>query len=203
MEEGLVKKMKTQPEKIVIFAFDIETQGKSPSKHGIISCGIVVGTLDGTILTKIRFDVAPLEGQQMEERCMNEFWSKHSDILATLTKNQMWAMDFAHKFRQLLDSYDEDFTVYLLCDNPAFDAKYIDYYLDLYGLDSMQYKADGKTYRSVHDSDSYARGYLKYKFDRPWISNSDMGVEVPEIEAHYPENDAERIYRIHLSLVNK
>lgn len=187
----------------VIFAFDIEARGKSPSKHGIVSCGIIVGNLKGNVIYKMRLNISELPGQTFESRCMEEFWNKQPELLTELSKDQITPEQFAKKFREILDLCDCNYNVYLLCDNPAFDAKFIDYYLDLAGCDSMQYKADGKTYQSVHDSDSYARGYMKYKFDKPWMSDRDLGVEIPDLPTHYPENDAERIYNVHLNLVNK
>lgn len=194
--------MKGSAPEVVIFAFDIETRGKSPSRHGIVSCGVCIGTTDGKILLKTRYNVTKEPGQSFEPRCKDEFWSKHKGLLEELSDNQLTHQDFARQFRKVLDSFDAQYDVYLLSDNPTFDAGFINHYLDQAGLDSMQYKADGKTYRSVHDSDSYARGVMGYGFDRPWVSDKDLGVPLPDIPAHYPENDAERIYRVHTGLVN-
>jgi hypothetical protein len=188
---------------VVIFAFDIETRGKSAARNGIVSCGICVGTPDVKVLVKKRWNVGKAHGQGFETRCMDEFWNKNPGLLDELSKDQMSPVEFAALFRNTLDAFDGKFAqVYLVSDNPTFDAGFINYYLDHALLDSMQYKADGRTYRSVHDSDSYARGYMKYGFDRPWVSDKDLGVPLPDIPAHYPENDAERIYRAHVGLVN-
>lgn len=189
--------------RVAIFAFDIETRGKSATRNGIVSCGVFIGTPDGQCLLKTRWNVAKALGQSMEPRCEQEFWSKNEGLLEELSKDPLGPAEFAREFRRTLDQLDSKFDdVYLVSDNPTFDAGFINYYLDQAGLDSMQYKADGRTYRSVHDSDSYARGFMKYGFDRPWISDKDLGVPLPDAPAHYPENDAERVYRAHVGLVN-
>ena len=194
--------MRGSAPEVVIFAFDIETRGKSPARHGIVSCGVCIGTTSGKVMMKTRWNVAKAAGQSFEPRCMEEFWNKQGRLLEELSDNPMSPQDFAELFRRILDSYDAKYDVYLLSDNPTFDAGFINHYLDLAGLDSMQYKADGRSYRSVHDSDSYSRGFMQYGFDRPWVSDKDLGVPLPDIPAHYPENDAERIYRVHTGLVN-
>jgi translation elongation factor P/translation initiation factor 5A len=80
-----------------------------------------------------------------------------------------------------LDKWDSAAEVYLVCDNPAFDATFINYYLDMANLPQILYRRDstnGKlSYRSVHDADLYGRGYFKQGIDQVWFSNADAAKE--------------------------
>lgn len=165
----------------MIVAFDIETRGKSPSQHGIVAVGLVLGTPDGTVVDKITWKVKPLfEHQTYEQRCLDEFWNKQGDLRTVLERDAIDARAFAHEFRAKLDDLERNFALYLVSDNPTFDAGFINYYLDHFGLDSMQYGADGKSYRAVHDSDSYARGALHAPFTKPDVYDSDVARELSQ-----------------------
>lgn len=202
----------------LIFAFDIETRGKSPIRNGILAVGVCIGDAYGNILAKRTWHVAPEPLQQWEPRCVEEFWSKQGDLMQTLSTNQIPSQRFALEFRQLLDSFDVvgKSTLYLVSDNPVTDAGYINAYLDMHGLASMQYGADGRTYllesggayRPVHDSDSYARGVLGSCFHEQWVNDSEdlpsSGVVMPNFAGlvpHQPADDATRIYLTHLAVV--
>ena len=200
----------------VIIAIDIESRGTSVKRNGIISIGVCVG--DATtenVIEKIRFDVAPLEGQIMEKRCQDEFWSKHKDIYKTLTENPTPAKKAMSVFRGLIDHWHTNAeSVYIVSDNPAFDFGMVNYYLDEFGLLPLSYKtnADGiAEYVPLHDTDSYARGSLGQGFNNQWVNDTDvirthLGTQDTlnkDSHNHLPENDAEFIYRLHFQIVNK
>ncbi len=191
---------------IIVISFDVESRGKSPSQHGILAVGICCGTTDGSVIMKKTWNVKPLNTRQFyEPRCLEEFWSKHTDLKKILETNAVEASVFAHEFRNMLNEWEKTHTIYLLCDNPTFDAGFINWYLDFFGLDSMQYSSDGQTFRSVHDGDSYARGYLQYPIKTPWISNESVFTHVnkklvPIGTKHLPADDAGEIYRTHIAL---
>jgi hypothetical protein len=193
---------------VVIFSFDIETRGQSAVRNGLLAVGIVAGTTSGTLLMKKRFHVAPLVNQDYDPVCLEEFWSKHKDVKDELEQNTMSPKQFAQEFRELLNDFEKkQQSLYLLSDNPTFDAGFINYYLDIYGYDSMQIGSDGKTFRVVHDSKSYARGALGSSFDEQRLRNGDVfeRLGVPRIGsggvAHMPDDDAYWIYTDHLVVV--
>jgi hypothetical protein len=74
----------------------------------------------------------------------------------------------------------------------------------MFGLPNLNYHRQPNgtlTYRNTHDSDSYARGYLKMSYNKPWISNKkiiqSLGLDLdPDSHDHMPENDAELLYRL-------
>jgi hypothetical protein len=191
----------------VLFVFDIETRGKSMIKNGILSVGVVVGDENGEILHTQQWNVDELGGQEFEQRCLDEFWNKQpKELLESFSKNTVPAVLFAQEFRCLLNKFDN---AYILSDNPTFDAGYINYYLDYYGFDSMQFKSDGKSYRVVHDSDSYACGAVHAPISYTWPSDKDIQkligftVENKELELipHNPVHDAMKIYFQFIALV--
>lgn len=185
---------------ITVIAFDIEARGYSPKKHGIVSVGVCVGDTRGNVLCKLRWNVKSIAGQEFEPRCKTQFWDNHPSLLAVLSVSQISAEQFAKEFRAFLDERPRN--VYLLSDNPAFDAKFIDYYLDLYGHRGMQYDStDDKVYRSIHDSDSYTRGRMGFGFEQQWVDDAKLpGIVLPEITAHFPDDDAEKIYKVHVQV---
>jgi hypothetical protein len=197
----------------IVFAFDIETRGKSPTQHGILAVGVCIGDIHRNILSKVTWHVAPLpSGQSWETRCVEEFWSNQGNLMHALSTNQVPAERFAHEFRQLLDSFDAPGPgrrhLYLLSDNPTVDAGFINVYLDLFKLDSMQYGADGRTYRPVHDSDSYTRGANGSCFHDQWVTDAEdlpaLGVTLPDytgLVPHQPADDATRIYMNHVAVI--
>lgn len=194
-------------QKFGYICFDVEARGKSKERNGLIAVGAVVANSDGQVMARLLWKIQPLQGQQMDEKCYSEFWSKNAETLQTLTSGDLWEpSNFAVNFRQFLDDWDKYFGgLYLLCDNPAFDAAYIDYYLDKFQLSPMQYDVNGN-YRLVHDSDEYARGYLKTKDQ--WISSDkvmkDLDLKPFHVDGvpHMPDYDAEKILKFHLALLN-
>ena len=196
---------------ILIFAFDVEARGKSPSLHGILAVGAVAGLIDGTIIAKRMWNVKPLRAtQHYEQRYLDEFWSKNENLKNALENNAVEALIFANEFRLWLNSLEERYTLYLASDNPTFDAGFINYYLDYFMYDSIQYGSDGKSYRLVHDTDSYARGVIHAPFTKQWIMDEEVIKELdittktyPTGPAHYPDNDAEKIYWMHCAVVKR
>jgi 3' exoribonuclease, RNase T-like len=184
-----------------IFTFDIENRGKSPSRHGILAVGLVIGNQNGDIIFKKQWNLEKLfETQDFELRCIDEFWSKQpKELLESLMQNQVSAKQFAQEFRELLNKYENG--LYILSDNPTFDAGFINYYLDHFGLDSMQYGSNGKSYRIIHDSDSYACGAVHAPLSYNWPSDDEialmLGFKSPDkshLMTHNPTDDASKIY---------
>lgn len=191
---------------VCLFSFDIETRGKSAKRNGIVSVGVCYGP-PGEKKDLVRWNLLPMPGQVFEQRCKETFWDKNGDLLKKLSENQLEPGFFAQSFRFLLNQLESQYhEIYLICDNPAFDAKVIDYYLDEFGHDSMQYKADGIGYRPVHDLDSYGQGTLGLGFDNDWLSDErHLGflkdVRIPEDQKHCPEKDALDICLVYEALV--
>lgn len=195
----------------VIFAIDIESRGQGPASHGIMSIGVCIGSgLEERVFEKQRFDMLPMQGQMMEPRCYDEFWSKNKPQFDALTKNASDAMMQIRKFRELVNRWDSVCpSLYIVADNPAFDIGMINYYLDRASLPTLTYKItdQGKLeYRNVHDADSYGRALLHQGINDQWMSNAALLKVVGPLAAgvdetlhnHMPENDAEFIYRLHL-----
>lgn len=197
-----------------MFVIDIEGRGRSVSRNGIVSIGVCIGRkpISGCpapeIIEKKRFDLLPLATQEMDQKCKAEFWDKQpNNLLERLQENAVAANIGIKRFREYLDYWTyQDPNLYVLCDNPAYDFAFIDYYLDLFGYPTLAYKPD-LNFRPLHDADSYARGILRYVGEQ-WVNNKeiiesrnlDVGT-VTTLTAHMPEDDAEGIYRFHYALL--
>jgi hypothetical protein len=190
-----------------VVCFDIEARGKSASRHGILAVGLVHRNAKGEEVLRKVWNVAPLPGQRYEDRCLEDFWSKFPDTQRKLEQNPMDPHQFAEEFRTLLNTFDES-NVFLLCDNPSFDAAFINYYLDYFGLDSMSHDSAGRYARVVHDADSYTRGFLRSApGTNNWVSNAqvakELGFEILPSVHHMPDEDAAAILDFHLKLQSK
>jgi hypothetical protein len=195
---------------VSVIAIDIEGRGRSAIRNGIVSIGMYAALSDGTFV-KTRINVAPYPDQVMEPRCQEEFWDKNPGLLAELSKNQRSASDAMRHFRNLLDIYDELSTtaaLYIVCDTPAYDFHFINYYLDREGLPLLQFDVKGE-FRATHDADSYARGVMRMPFKDQWVYNDALAraLKLPELTAdlvaHAPEDDAHKILHAHVALVER
>jgi len=193
-----------EPKKpVVVIAFDVESRGSSLRRNGINACGIcIVSAEDGIVISKKRWHIAPMEGQVYEERCLKEFWEKYPELKEEFERDPVSPEQFAREFRDILNLYEITNEIFLLSDNPAFDAKCIDYYLDAAGMFSMQCWADGTGHRKVHDSKSYIRGGMSLGFTGPQRITTkeiykNMQKEPPEFQGtqHMPEDDAYSIFK--------
>lgn len=195
----------------IIFSVDIECSGRNiPNEHGIVAVGVCIGLPSGKVQAKYSWHVQLLAHQGWEQRCLDQFWNipENEGLLEALSVGQVSANEFALSFRMLLDNLSITNNVFLISDNPTFDFAAIDTYLVRYGLPPVKYAKDGTTYaRPIHDTESYARAAMGWGWDQPqWVSDEDLieryNIVIPPLRKHVPENDAERIFRIHWAMVN-
>lgn len=193
-----------EEEGLVIIAVDIEGRGPSAVRNGIVSIGLCVYIPSKRNWEKHHINILPYPGQTMDEKCKAEFWDKQGDLLTVLQHQATTPNVAMNMFRDYIDQWPN---VYLICDAPAYDFYFINYYLDREGLKLLQFDRDGD-FRATHDGDSYARGLCRYGLDRQWISNADallqMKVDTPitkYLRSHMPEDDAQAILETHIKLI--
>lgn len=217
-----------------IVAVDGEWRGNNALTHGILSLGWVIGKADTfevlekkrinfdrmyTILQKkvnvVNFDSNGLvahpriEQQKYEPRCLEEFWSKHTDKKDALEKDPVNPMEAIARFRASIDNLERNgFKVVLVTDAPGRDFHYINTYLDHAGLPDINTSLDG-SYRQTYSTEDYARGALAMDFDDLHLKNVEMedAFDVPIdndiTHDHMPENDAEYIYKLYFFTVKR
>lgn len=126
------------------------------------------------------------------------------DVLQRLQVNALPPIEAMLGFGLFLHQWDERGDLYIVSDNPGFDFGMINYYMDISGQHSLNYKVmpDGSLqYRSNHDADSYGRGKAHQDAYNPWYSTRDHCPQVnPDLHGHMPEDDAEYIYRTHFNI---
>ena len=138
--------------------------------------------------------------KQFEERSVKEFWSNHLDKLKEFQKEAVDRDIAIHKFLEIIDKYDDNYDVVILCDNPAFDISYLSYYMSFYAnRNSLHYNKYNK-YRGIFTIEKYFNKNLsEYNFSAEKVKNILSKITVKK--DHYPENDAEYNYRCLISLL--
>lgn len=147
--------------------------------------------------------------QNFEERCQREFWSKNQDKLDVMQKNSIDPLVGIGQFRMLLEKWDdgEKWEAVVISDNVTYDCRMVNHYLSVAGLKSLSYDSKGG-YRPNFDTDCFARGVEKMKYESLWVNDDDL-IKKYQLEVdkdshdHFPENDAEVIYRLHVGLLQK
>lgn len=200
----------------VIIAFDIEARGPSAIRHGILAIGWCVRLANDFSI--IERDFVALEelipGQFFEPRCYNEFWSKNRGILEKLSREVIPARDAIAKFYDMLVTMGKKYKVILITDNPAFDAWMLQYYMDYFGYPPLHYESlpdkQYGGYRTVHDTNSYARGVMEWDYLTPTPKGGKdkqikekFQLDIVSIPTHLPHDDAEYISEFHLRLMQK
>jgi hypothetical protein len=195
------KKENLKPDLVLVV--DIETSGPNVVKNDIISIGYVIGTVDGNVIEKNKINVKWSESR-MDKNCYETFWKNKKDLLVKLSIDQKSQQQAIKLFIDTVDAYEgscNDF--YIVSDNPTFDIGFINYYLALYlGRHPLNYKADGKTYRHIHDTESYTRGFLGMEFKDKWVDNGDVIDDYnfkmqSKSNTHMPDEDACYIYEFY------
>jgi len=183
----------------VLFAVDIECSGGSFSQNGIIAIGYCVGTLDGQVLEKKRISMSLLK-RVFEPRCWNEYWvkPKQAEQLKEFQKYEVHPFVAMTQFISAVDRYEDKYDVTILTDNPAYDIAWLNMYLDLYlGRLALAYTKN-QVYRGVKDPYEWAMK-RKIKTGVPWSFNTykynSEIAKLKELHDHWPENDAESIFR--------
>ena len=197
--------MTNQP--TIICAIDIETSGPNIIKNGIISIGYCIGSINGKVLIKKRINMLLDNECSFDNDTLQNFWMKHLDILDKLRENQISPKDGMNEFIKDIDDYDSKYKLIIISDNVSFDISFVNYYLAKY-LDRkpLSYKLN-KYYRSIYDTDSYARGILNQNYDNLSVNDLDLikkyklTITSKKSQAHYPDDDAFYIYELHRKVI--
>ncbi|XWV26889.1 hypothetical protein QJ857_gp0161 [Tupanvirus soda lake] len=191
---------------IVLFAIDIETNGPNMFQHEIISIGYCVGNINGKVFEKHRINFKYTSA--FSDSCW-KFWSKFADVLNDLKKDALEPQLAIKEFIDVLDRYDDAYDVRIITDNPSYDTSFINFYLNRYlNRNPINYiKGNDDQYRCIFDTDSYSRGALKMDYTNPWIHDGNiikkLNLNFDANHSHYPDEDAEYIYKFHLALIKK
>jgi len=179
----------------MVLAIDIETSGPRLSLNGIVSVGCCLGDLRGNTVAKNRFDFKLEKHQVFDSDCTRQFWSRIGPkrALQTIQNSQISPKLATAGFAALLDTYDTDFDLTIITDNPGFDLYFLNYYFDKYlGRKPINYKM-GNKYRPIIDSTSYVKGAMgKYYKNKKHLYFNDIKHD------HLPDNDAEFIYKCYM-----
>jgi hypothetical protein len=186
-----------KPEPITL-AIDVEMRGESPLRNGILAVGIATST--GIRKT---WNVGPIPGMTYSEKCKQEFWRKHTDLQAMLEKDPVPWLTFTHDFRKFIDQLNADGELYIIASSHS-DVEFINVYLDLCALPTMQFDMRGK-YRHIHDTESYSRGAIGATPSEQWVCDKEIALQygfniMTNEQEHDPSWDAAVMLDFHQKL---
>jgi hypothetical protein len=189
---------------------DIETSGPQKSKHAMIALGWCLGFEDGTIIDSGYLCFKMDDTQSFDKDTKSNFWDKNKELLDKFLLESKDTMSQISLFAHKLDEWDTKYDLHIVSDNPVFDVAWIDYYFDKY-LDRkpLSYKlnmSNRENYRSIFDSDSYARGVLHMGYNKAKINDKivmqKFGFNVDNQYTHRPDQDAKYLFLYHIGLIN-
>ena len=214
MTQNKEEKKETPKKEKILFAVDIEGSGALLSQHAIIAIGWCVGNMEGKILEKKRVSLKIPFNKGFEVRCLEQYWKKDKTQmlqLATFTTEAVDPETAMKTFIERVRFYDNDYDVSIVTDNPSYDIMWINYYLDVY-LNHMplNYYSDQASYRGITDPMNFGIRYKikKDKEETSFVFNKTKYFEEMDnfkksgIHDHWPENDAEGIYKKTLMICN-
>ena len=110
-----------------VVAIDFEAFGTITPENGFSQLGAVLYDLDTDSIVSVFSEYASQKGYTMEQRCYDEFWSKHlslyDDIQAKCAASSSSPYDVVEHFYQWLDKVvTPDMDCFIIIDNAAFDA---------------------------------------------------------------------------------
>lgn len=127
---------------IVVVALSMTTRGPSPLRNGIASLALHAGDSSGNTLQAQNWKLAPLSQHQA--------WTWKQPLDARESHDPREALV---ELRNLLDRRPD---AYLVCENAARDASFLNAYLDHFDLGQITH---------MHDAMEYARGALRKPFN--------------------------------------
>lgn len=193
-------------------AFDIEKAGCLNLTHPIVSIGYAVGTAEGKLYYKGKFnlkvqwpniatDGTVINYGDFEPRCWNEFWSKRpAELIAKLTENAKSQLEGMSAFATFLGELEAKHgTLVFLSDNASYDIATLDVNLERYvSRKPLRYSSTGQ-YRSLLPADDLLetlpvdkQAELVTKWITPFNTHD-----------HDPANDAEVIYRQYVAYLHR
>lgn len=153
--------------------------------------------------------------KNFEQRCFEEFWSKHLDIFGMLqdeTKVNLVADEYSMAQalnNALLEAESMYDNLMIVCDTIMFDTTWCNLLLMKHGFKGLSWSRSGK-YRWGYELDSYTLGSLGFTPEVDWKDYSkaietNIDVIFPDIQInhdHNPENDAMSILVKFIRVVN-
>jgi hypothetical protein len=147
-----------------VVAFDFESFGPIPNKHGFTQLGAIVMRLsDRTILATFNEYATNGDGMyQPDERCMREFWAKNpkrlEETVDQIVKSNLSPHDVIDRFLNWVEENTRDLQdVYFLTDNAAYDVALLKHF----AKQDILYLFGG-TYREVVDVSGFYLGLSGY-----------------------------------------
>lgn len=178
-----------------IFSVDGEFSGPFSPEHYLVALGAVVVALDGTVVSKFKISLKPLNNKQgFDPITKKRFWDHEPNKtnLKNFTADAVEAKEGMKKFYAWLQEASLGRTIKMVTDSPT-DICWVNYYLafvaDLPCLD-MMYGSFGNQPNTVSLAYELAIGVIEDD-DVTQKTVKKLKIDDPEAGNHMPDDDAE------------
>jgi len=198
----------------IVLAFDIEMSGNNPQEFDLLGLGISVIDENKEELEHQLFPCYFPKQTKFEEKCWDEFWSKHEDKLKLLEykgnkrkeerlKEVITAFQNIRRHWELTASELKN-NYNIVSDNNVFDGGIINHYIIKYTKDMpLPYTASEGKYSSFYETSSLFKGFL-LATDPEFSLNNEWGFfkkiqeihNIPKFEREHDHNPANDAYTI-------
>jgi DNA polymerase III epsilon subunit-like protein len=165
----------------IYLCLDVETGGQMLGIHPLLQIGMVAMNDQEQIIIKKDYyfqppNYNPDDGKEgftksFDVDCLNNFWLKQNKtLLDTIYKEAKPIKDSINQFIHDFEKLDSVYTLVIVCDNPALDYSFINYYMSIYGNHQPLHIDQHNDFRPIYDTRSYAMGAIRKEFDNYNIS---------------------------------
>ncbi len=171
-----------------LVGIDIETTGALVGKHAIMAVGVAVVHVPTQRIVATKRWASDVGDAQWEERCIEEFWSKHTDALRELqttgpffTQTQL-GIEVARWFKEAHALYP---SFVIVSDFPLFDIGWLHHAMAL-SRELPLYLGPGNAWQNILDIDAYEEALAHAGVDTN-VDVSDLvkPTHIPEVDATY------------------
>lgn len=121
----------------VYFSFDVEADGPSPALNSMVSFGCVVFNDQGKEVDRMQMNIKPEAGKVVDKRCKEEFWDKHSEILAFVQTNPQEPKNFALAIAAIYAKWRLTHKIVWVAKPAAYDWQWLNAYYCRYFEDDV------------------------------------------------------------------
>lgn len=172
-----------------LIGIDIETTGSVIGVHGIVAVGAVVVDMATEGVVQSRRWTANLTGLAWEDRCVEQFWSKHPAVLEEFREAGSLSSQ-ADIGAAVVDWLGEQQALYpkavIVSDFPLFDIGWLNYAAGLTSRTPLYLKGADNGWQSILDIDAYEEALR----DVDAFSGSAINTDDLVKPSHLPEVDA-------------
>lgn len=193
---------------------DAEVGGQLVGIHPLLQFGMVLMDEDENLVFKKDYyfqppNYNPQEGvtsfyKSFDPNCLNDFWlSKNPALLEIIFQNAKPIQEAIHDFIIDFEALESQYHLIIVCDNPALDYGFINFYLSVYAQHRPLNIDSESNFRILYDARSYAMGAVRKEFNHVRLSAKNIAYwlefQLPQDEHnHIASDDAQYTLKLFL-----